>query len=86
MSWIIILPTLTPRCYTQAQSSATNTGIPAWMPESSHRDVNLWPVIKPKSSRRGIERLPSLALDSGIHGGMTGLEALVYNDARSPRA
>ncbi|NOT86329.1 MAG: hypothetical protein HOP02_16455 [Methylococcaceae bacterium] len=45
--------------------------IPAGMPESSHMDVNLRTGIKPKSSHRGIGKLPSLALDSGIPAGMT---------------
>ena len=57
-----------------------NAVIPAWMPETSHRDVKLWSGMEPKSSRRGIARLPSLALDSGIHAGMTGLNILVYNE------
>jgi hypothetical protein len=34
-------------------------------------DVKLWSGIEPKSSRSGIGKLPSLALDTGIHAGMT---------------
>jgi hypothetical protein len=52
-------------------SSVERAVIPAWMPETSHRDVNLWSGIEPKSCPRGIGRLPSLALDSGIPAGMT---------------
>jgi hypothetical protein len=36
-------------------------------------DVTLWFGIEPKSSRRAIGKLPSLALDTGIHAGMTAL-------------
>ena len=34
-------------------------------------DVKLWFGIEPKSSRHAIGKLPSLALDTGIHAGMT---------------
>jgi len=42
-------------------------------------DVNRWLGITPKASHRGIGRLPSLVLDSGIHAGMTFLKPLVYS-------
>jgi len=45
--------------------------IPAWMPESSHKDVNLVVAIKPFSNTYATDKLPSMALDSGIHAGMT---------------
>ena len=45
--------------------------IPAWMPESSHMDVNPGTGIEPKTSLGSIGSLPSLALDSGIPAGMT---------------
>ncbi|MCX7111319.1 MAG: hypothetical protein NTX45_14570 [Proteobacteria bacterium] len=44
------------------------------MPESSHKDVNLGVVIKPFSNTYATDKLPSVALDSGIHAGMTALE------------
>ncbi|MDD1627579.1 MAG: hypothetical protein LUQ26_08925 [Methylococcaceae bacterium] len=44
-------------------------------------DVKLWFGIEPKSSRRAIGKLPSLALDTGIHAGMTVL-AVVYDAGR----
>jgi hypothetical protein len=34
-------------------------------------DVKLWSAIEPKSGRYGIGKLPSLALDTGIHADMT---------------
>jgi len=43
------------------------------MPESSHKDVNLGVAIKPFSNTYANDMLPSVALDSGIHAGMTGL-------------
>jgi len=36
------------------------------MQESSRMDVKLWLGIKPKSSRSGIGKLPSMALDTGM--------------------
>ncbi len=45
--------------------------IPAWMPESSHKDVNLGVAIKPFSNTYATDMSPSMALDSGIHAGMT---------------
>jgi hypothetical protein len=45
--------------------------IPAWMPESRHMDVNAWVTIALKSSNDVTGKLPSLALDTGIHAGMT---------------
>ncbi|MEI7868566.1 MAG: hypothetical protein WCI11_11790 [Candidatus Methylumidiphilus sp.] len=41
------------------------------MPESSHKDVNLWVGTLPESSTCASGKLPSMALDSGIHAGMT---------------
>ena len=48
--------------------------IPAWMPESSHKDVNPGVAIKPFSNAYATDMSPSLALDSGIHAGMTAME------------
>jgi hypothetical protein len=48
---------------------AKNTVIPAWMLESSHKDVKQFY----KKLLIIIMRLPSVALDSGIHARMTGL-------------
>jgi len=45
--------------------------IPAWMQESSHKDVKLWSGIVLKSRLTSIGRLPSMALVTGIHAGMT---------------
>ncbi len=45
--------------------------IPAWMPESSHKDVNPGAGNLAKSSTCASGKLPSMALDSGIHAGMT---------------
>ncbi|MCX7112736.1 MAG: hypothetical protein NTX45_21955 [Proteobacteria bacterium] len=44
------------------------------MPESSHKDVNLGVAIKPFSNTYATDKLPSMALDSGIHAGMTAME------------
>ena len=41
------------------------------MPESSHKDVKLRAGTLPKSSTCASGKLPSMALDSGIHAGMT---------------
>jgi putative DNA methylase len=57
--------------YDWLQNTTDKHVIPAGMPESSHRDVNLGSGIEPKLSHRSIGSLPSLALDSGIHAGMT---------------
>ena len=59
------------------------TVIPAWMPESSHKDVSLGAGNLPESSTCASGKLPSMALDSGIHAGMTVFSrsvGLVYND------
>ncbi len=47
------------------------TVIPAWMPESSHRDVNLSIGTELRSSSGKAVKLPSMALDTGIPAGMT---------------
>ena len=44
------------------------------MPESSHRDVKLGFATKPFSNTYATDTLPSMALDSGIHAGMTAME------------
>jgi hypothetical protein len=49
--------------------------IPAGMPESSHKDVNLQAGTTSRSSTCATDKLPSLALDSGIHAGMTAVLA-----------
>ncbi|MEI7868433.1 MAG: hypothetical protein WCI11_11105 [Candidatus Methylumidiphilus sp.] len=36
------------------------------LPESSHKDVNLWVGASPESSTCASGKLPSMALDSGI--------------------
>ncbi|MEI7867532.1 MAG: hypothetical protein WCI11_06545 [Candidatus Methylumidiphilus sp.] len=41
------------------------------MPESSHKDVKLWVGNSPESNICASGKLPSMALDSGIHAGMT---------------
>jgi len=41
------------------------------MPESSHKDVKLGFATKPFSNILATDKLPSMALDSGIHAGMT---------------
>ncbi|MCX7110518.1 MAG: hypothetical protein NTX45_10395 [Proteobacteria bacterium] len=56
------------------EASKRQLVIPAWMPESSHKDVNLGVVIKPFSNTYATDKLPSVALDSGIHAGRTALE------------
>ncbi|MEI7868947.1 MAG: hypothetical protein WCI11_13740 [Candidatus Methylumidiphilus sp.] len=56
------------------------------MPESSHKDVKLRAGTLPKSSTCASGKLPSMALDSGIHAGMTVFSrsvGLVYNDDSS---
>jgi len=57
-----------------SQSADRQLVIPAWMPESSHKDVNLGVAIKPFSNTYATDKLPSVALDSGIHAGMTAME------------
>ena len=52
-------------------SSVFKPVIPALMPESSHRDVKLWAGTALRLSTCAANRLPSMALDSGIHAGMT---------------
>ena len=47
--------------------------IPAWMPESSHRDVKVRRHPALLIDMRGSGKLPSMALDTGIHAGMTTL-------------
>ncbi|MEI7868586.1 MAG: hypothetical protein WCI11_11895 [Candidatus Methylumidiphilus sp.] len=44
------------------------------MPESSHKDVKLRVATKPFSSTYATDMSPSMALDSGIHAGMTAME------------
>ena len=66
-----------------SQSADRQLVIPAWMPESSHKDVNLGVAIKPFSNTYATGKLPSMALDSGIHAGMTVFSrsvGLMYND------
>ncbi len=53
--------------------------IPAGMPESSHMDVNLSANIFIHASSDANINLPSLALDSGIHAGMTAFENKAAN-------
>ncbi|MEI7868374.1 MAG: hypothetical protein WCI11_10810 [Candidatus Methylumidiphilus sp.] len=53
------------------------------MPESSHKDVKLRAGNSPDSNTCASGKLPSMALDSGIHAGMTMFSrsvGLVYND------
>ncbi len=57
-----------------SQSADRQLVIPAWMPESSHKDVNPGVAIKPFSNTYATDMSPSVALDSGIHAGMTALE------------
>jgi len=57
-----------------SQSADRQLVIPAWMPESSHKDVNLGVAIKPFSNTYATDMSPSVALDSGIHAGMTAME------------
>ncbi|MCX7111608.1 MAG: hypothetical protein NTX45_16085 [Proteobacteria bacterium] len=57
-----------------SQSADKQPVIPAWMPESSHKDVKLGVATKPFSNTYAIDKLPSMALDSGIHAGMTAME------------
>jgi len=57
-----------------SQSADRQPVIPAWMPESSHKDVNLGVAIKPFSNAYATDKSPSMALDSGIHAGMTAME------------
>jgi hypothetical protein len=45
--------------------------IPAWMPESSHREVKAEVGYALRISAKYPGRLPSMALDTGIHAGMT---------------
>jgi hypothetical protein len=45
--------------------------IPAGMPESSHKDVKFWTYSYAKSSSCEVPKLPSMAVDYGIHAGMT---------------
>jgi len=54
-----------------SQSADGRLVIPAWMPESSHKDVNPGVAIKTFSKTYATDKLPSMALDSGIHAGMT---------------
>jgi len=48
--------------------------IAAWMPESSHKEVKLGFATKPFSNADATDKLPSMALDSGIHAGMTAMD------------
>jgi len=52
-------------------TSASKPVIPAWIPVSSHREVKLWIGTSLQSSVCKPIKLPSMALDSGIHAGMT---------------
>jgi len=56
------------------QSADRQLVIPAWMPESSHKDVNLGVAIKLFPNTYATDKLPSVALDSGIHAGMTAMD------------
>jgi len=60
-----------PAILIMSQSACRRLVIPAWMPESSHKDVSLGVAIKPFSNTYATDKLPSMALDSGIHAGMT---------------
>lgn len=57
--------------YEWLQNTNDKYVIPAGMQESNHMDVNLGSDTKPNSCGSVIGKLPSLALDSGIHAGMT---------------
>ena len=57
-----------------SQSADRQLVIPAWMPESSHKDVNLGVAIKPFLNTYATDMSPSMALDSGIHAGMMAME------------
>ncbi len=63
-----------PAILIMCQSADRQLVIPAWMPESSHKDVNPGVAIKPFSNAYATDMSPSLALDSGIHAGMTAME------------
>jgi len=56
-----------------SQSADKQPVIPAWMPESSHKDVKLVVATKPFSNTYAADVSPSMALDSGIHAGMTAM-------------
>jgi len=45
--------------------------IPAWMPESRHKDVKPRADIALQSNASVARKLPFMALDYGIHAGMT---------------
>jgi len=80
---LALLPETPPRAMLLSlYTSEFKPVIPAWMPESSHRDVKLWAYTSAQSSACAAVKLPSMALDSGIHAGMMGLNSLVYNDER----
>jgi hypothetical protein len=49
----------------------------AWMPVSSHTDVNIHYDGNAKSSTYSLPKRPSVALDSGIHAGMTAHRAIM---------
>ncbi|MEI6709213.1 MAG: hypothetical protein WCK96_18985 [Methylococcales bacterium] len=57
------------KVFSYSDQMAKNTVIPAWMLESSHKDVESCYV----KLLFIIMRLPSVALDSGIPARMTGL-------------
>ena len=64
----ICIPTLERSpLYTSVRGPSFRHGLP----ESSHKDVNLGAGNLPESSTCASGKLPSMALDSGIHAGMT---------------
>jgi len=60
-----------------SQSACRRLVIPAWMPESSHRDVNPGVATKPFSNTEATDMSPSMALDSGILSRNDGNEAIM---------
>jgi len=49
-----------------SQGADKQSVIPAWMPESSHKDVKPGVSTKPFSNTYATDMSPSMALDSGI--------------------
>jgi hypothetical protein len=49
----------------------------AWMPESRHKDVKLRVDTTSRSSTCAADKLPSMALDTGIHAGTTAVLAIM---------
>ncbi|MGZ8190061.1 MAG: hypothetical protein ACXWTS_02400 [Methylococcaceae bacterium] len=66
-----IVPTQNIRLYTKYVRDIKSSSFRQGLPESSHRDVNLWVYTSAQSSTCAAAKLPSMALDSGIHAGMT---------------